>query len=51
MATGAKERYFDFPKMVIPLSLSLNKELLKDVVTKNDTVGVFGGSFSAILII
>jgi len=37
--------------MIIPLAISLNPELLKDVVKEGDSVAVFGGSHSTVLII
>lgn len=55
LATGSapiKEKYEEnnFAE-VIPLDYALNLEILKKIITEKDTVALFGGSHSAILIL
>jgi len=53
LASGAHPRIMNYPSPPAPplidLEVSFNPELLKDLVTKDDVVAVFGGADSAML--
>ncbi len=52
LATGCDEKSLSYPgPTVIPLEVALDLEKLKQVVKPQDTVGVFGSSHSAVLIL
>ncbi len=53
LATGCKPIIVDYSKNadIIPLDYALDPEVLEKMVKQNDTIGVFGGSHSAILIL
>ena len=53
LATGAKPRIFDYSDKadIIPLDYALDCPILEKMVKPHDTIGVFGGSHSAILIL
>jgi hypothetical protein len=53
LATGCKPRIFEYAKNadIIPLDYALDKEILAQMVKPHDTIAVFGGSHSAILIL
>lgn len=53
LATGSRPKAFEYHKYsdVIPLDYALDPEILSQLVKKTDTIGVFGGSHSAILIL
>ncbi len=52
LAIGAEEKRLSFPTHeVIPLEIALDAEKLKSAIHINETIGVFGSSHSAILIL
>ncbi len=52
LAMGCDEKSLSYPGVeVIPIATALDYEKLKHVVSKDDTVGVFGASHSAVLIL
>ena len=53
LATGSKPIVLDYNNNsdIIPLDYALDPQILEKMVNSNDTIGVFGGSHSAILIL
>src|SRR5690606_8629236 len=51
LATGSHPRSLDYPVGTeVPLDIALNKELLAQWVTENDSIAVVGGAHSAVLV-